>query len=64
MDDPGQALAYKIGQLKFSELRQKAATALGPKFVLSEFHRTVLEDGAMPLAVLEKKVNRWIEVSR
>ena len=64
MADPGQALGYKIGQLKFSELRQKAATALGPKFVLSEFHRTVLEDGAMPLAVLEKKVNRWIEVSR
>lgn len=64
MAQPGQALGYKIGQLKISELRQKAASSLGPKFVLSEFHRIVLEDGGMPLTVLEKKVKRWIEASR
>ncbi|MES2900832.1 MAG: DUF885 domain-containing protein [Pseudomonadota bacterium] len=61
---PGQALAYKIGQMKISELRQNAAAALGPRFVLSEFHRVVLEDGAMPLAVLEQKVKRWVESTR
>jgi uncharacterized protein (DUF885 family) len=60
MADPGQALGYKIGQLKIAELRQKAAAALGPKFALADFHRIVLEDGGMPLAVLEKKVDRWI----
>lgn len=64
MGSPGQAVAYKIGQLKISELRQKASAALGPKFVLSGFHRIVLEDGGMPLAVLENKVNRWIAASR
>ncbi len=64
MAQPGQALGYKVGQLKISALRQKAASALGPKFVLSEFHRVVLEDGAMPLEVLEKKVNRWINASK
>lgn len=64
MADPGQALGYKIGQLKISELRQNAMDALGPKFALSEFHRIVLEAGSMPLQVLEKKVDRWIKASQ
>lgn len=57
---PSQALAYKIGQLKITELRQRAEKALGPKFNLKTFHREILEDGALPLDVLELKINRWI----
>ncbi len=64
MAQPGQALAYKIGQLKIAELRQRAAAQLGPKFVLPDFHRIVLEDGGMPLAILEKKVDRWIQSNK
>ena len=58
---PGQALGYKIGSLKISELRQKATAALGPKFSLPKFHEIVLEDGTVPLSLLEAKVQRWIE---
>jgi len=57
---PGQATAYKIGQLKISELRARAEKALGPKFDIRKFHTTVLMDGALPLDVLEAKVDRWI----
>lgn len=57
---PSQALAYKIGELKITELRRKAERALGPKFDLKAFHRAVLEDGALPLDVLEAKIDRWI----
>jgi uncharacterized protein (DUF885 family) len=57
---PGQATAYKIGQLKISELRARAEKALGPKFDIRKFHTAVLMDGALPLDVLEAKVDRWI----
>jgi uncharacterized protein (DUF885 family) len=57
---PGQALAYKIGQLKLVELRKRAEKALGKKFDVKAFHDEVLKDGAIPLDVLEKKIDRWI----
>ena len=57
---PGQALAYKIGQLKISELRARAERELGPKFDVRDFHAQVLMSGALPLAVLEAKIDRWI----
>ncbi|MCC3154254.1 DUF885 domain-containing protein [Hymenobacter sp. BT770] len=56
---PGQALGYKIGQLKIRELRAKYEKQLGPKFKLSDFHDELLKDGSMPLAVLEKKMDAW-----
>ena len=58
---PGQALSYKIGQLKIMELRKKAETKMGTKFDIKKFHEKVLESGVMPLALLEKKINVWIE---
>ena len=58
---PGQALGYKIGSLKIAELRQKATAALGEKFSLPKFHEIVLEDGTVPLSLLEAKVDRWIQ---
>ena len=61
---PGQALAYKIGQLKIVELRKRAEQALGPKFKVAEFHDEVLKDGAVPLEVLESKIGRWIDARR
>lgn len=57
---PGQALAYKIGELKILELRARAEKTLGPKFDVREFHAEVLKDGALPLGVLEAKIDRWI----
>jgi uncharacterized protein (DUF885 family) len=57
---PGQALSYKIGQLKILELRQKAQDKLGAKFDIKVFHQKVLESGVLPLELLEKKINRWI----
>jgi uncharacterized protein (DUF885 family) len=61
---PGQALAYKIGQMRISELRARAEKELGPKFDVRRFHTAVLADGALPLDVLEAKVDRWIDSQR
>jgi uncharacterized protein (DUF885 family) len=61
---PGQALGYKMGHLKILELRQRAQTALGPKFDLKAFHDEVLDSGALPLGVLEKRVDAWIATQK
>ena len=61
---PGQALTYKLGELKFKELRARAQKELGPRFDLKEFHRQVLMDGALPLDVLDAKIGRWIAATR
>ncbi len=57
---PGQATSYKIGMMKILELREKAKKALGDKFDLRDFHDVVLKNGAVPLAILERLVNRYI----
>ncbi len=57
---PGQATSYKIGMLKIQELRDKAEQTLGDKFVIADFHDTVLGGGALPLALLERRVDNWI----
>ncbi|PLK25626.1 DUF885 family protein [Novosphingobium sp. TH158] len=61
---PGQALAYKVGALTIQRLRRKAEADLGPKFDLRAFHEQVLGSGALPLPVLEAKIDRWIATSR
>ena len=58
---PGQALAYKIGQLKILELRAKAELKIGDDFDIKEFHDEVLKRGALPLDILEKYINEWID---
>lgn len=57
---PAQALAYKMGELKIQELRNRAEKALGPKFDVRRFHAEVLKDGSVPLEILEGKIDRWI----
>lgn len=57
---PGQALSYKIGQLKILELRRKAEQTLGRKFDIRAFHDEILKDGVLPLNILESKMNEWI----
>ncbi|MGW8368680.1 MAG: DUF885 domain-containing protein, partial [Gammaproteobacteria bacterium] len=58
---PGQALSYKIGQLRILELRARAESKLGDKFDVKDFHSMVLRGGALPMAVLEARTDRWIE---
>jgi uncharacterized protein (DUF885 family) len=57
---PGQALAYKVGQMKISELREKAHTALGDRFDIRAFHDEVLGAGGLPMDVLEARIDAWI----
>jgi uncharacterized protein (DUF885 family) len=60
MGQPGQACAYKVGQLKILELRERAKAALGPRFNLKDFHAVVLENGGVLLTLLEQLVDEWI----
>jgi uncharacterized protein (DUF885 family) len=60
MVTPGQATSYKIGMLKIQELRRKGEAALGERFDLRAFHDTVLGGGAMPLTMLEQRIDRWV----
>ena len=61
---PGQALGYKIGEIRIRELRAKAEKALGPKFDIRRFHDAVLLQGAVPLEVLDRQIDAWIERER
>ena len=61
---PGQALAYKIGQLKILELRTKAEKELGDEFDIKDFHHEVLKRGSLPLNILETYINEWISQSK
>ena len=57
---PGQALAYMIGKLKFDELRDRAKAKLGARFDIRSFHNAVLDNGALPLATLDGLIDEWI----
>jgi Uncharacterized protein conserved in bacteria len=61
---PGQALAYKVGQMKISDLRAKAKRELGPKFDLREYNDAVLETGSVPLEALERHIDAWIAAKK
>jgi uncharacterized protein (DUF885 family) len=61
---PAQALGYKMGQLKILELRDRAKTALGPKFDIKAFHDQVLDSGALPMDVLEQRMDAWIAAQK
>ena len=61
---PGQATSYMVGQLKIAELRKRAEQELGPKFDIRDFHEAILSQGALPLAVLEEQVNRYIAATK
>ncbi|MFT4247589.1 MAG: DUF885 family protein [Pseudomonas sp.] len=61
---PGQALAYKVGELKIQALREQASRELGTAFDIREFHAEVLKDGSVPLDVLQEKIERWIAAKK
>lgn len=61
---PGQALSYKVGQLKILALRERAEKALGDKFDLKAFHDQILTSGSLPMAVMEQKIDRWIAATK
>lgn len=58
---PGQALSYKVGEIKIKQLRQRAEDALGDRFDIRDFHDVVIRNGSVPLEVLENEVNAWLE---
>jgi uncharacterized protein (DUF885 family) len=58
---PGQALGYKIGQMKIRELRERARERLGKDYDIREYHDMVLRNGAVPLDILEQNVNAWLD---
>lgn len=62
--NPGQALGYKLGELKIKALRARAAAALGERFELRRFHNALIDDGALPLPVLERCIDAWIATER
>ena len=62
--DPGQALAYKVGMLKILQLREKAKAELGEQFDLAQFHNQVLDNGALPLELLERVIDDWIATTK
>ena len=62
--NPGQALGYKIGELRIKALRAKAQTALGDRFDIRRFHNALLDDGALPLTLLEARIDEWIETEQ
>jgi uncharacterized protein (DUF885 family) len=61
---PSQATAYKVGALTIQKLRDKAKAALGDKFDIRDFHAQVLGSGALPLTVLEEKIDSWIAAKK
>ena len=61
---PGQALAYKMGQLTIRKLREDAKAQLGPKFDIKAFHDEILDGGAMPLDLLQERVAAWIKAQK
>ena len=61
---PGQATGYKVGMMKILELRQRSMDALGDKFDLRDFHDVVLKNGAVPLDILERIVDEYIEETK
>ncbi len=64
MVTPGQAVSYKVGELKIISLREKAKQQLGDQFDIRDFHDQVLKDGALPLTVLETKIDQWIAIKK
>ena len=58
---PGQALGYKIGELKIQELRARASKALGAKFDIRKFHNALIDNGPLPLDLLERRIDEWIK---
>jgi uncharacterized protein (DUF885 family) len=61
---PGQATAYKVGELRILALRERARAALGPRFDIRRFHNAVIDHGALPLTVLDQVIDDWIETER